>query len=111
MDANFDNFKDRLERMLLFQLILNMENGRLSLEEGKEIAKSYLKIKATTKEELLQGLITIGNTHSVIQATIAKFSEEFDREFQNDILSKMHSSITHGDIDSAIEIGKINNQL
>lgn len=109
--TSFEDFTNRLEHMLLFQLTLNMENGRLSLEEGKEIAKAFLKIKATTKEELLQGLITIGNAHGVIQPTIAKFSEEFDHEFQNNVLSKMHTSITQGDIDSAIKIGKLENQL
>lgn len=106
MDASFKDFQNRLEHMLLFQLTLNIKNGKLDPSDAQKIAQEYLQITAKTKEELLQGVINMGYTYTVIQPVIAKFSEEYDEEFRNDVLSHMKSKLQTGDMDGAIEEGK-----
>lgn len=107
MDNLLKDFKEKMEYDLLFQLTLNIKAGKLSLEEAQIIAKEYINLKPTSKETLLQGLIDIGCKHDVVQAVIAKFSEEFDQEFKDEVLSKMKDKMNSGDIEEAIKIGNI----
>lgn len=100
------DFQERLEKMLLFQLTLNLKSGKLTAQDAQKIAQTYLDLKPNSKEEILQGLINIGHSYDVVQPVIAQFSEEFDEEFKNEVLSKMHEKMGQGDIDSAIEAGK-----
>ena len=104
--SNFQDFQERLEHALLFQITLNLKNGRLDPSEAQKIASEYLQIAAKTKEELLQGVINMGHTYTVIQPVIAKFSEEYDEEFRNDVLSLMKSKLEAGNIEEAVEEGK-----
>lgn len=106
MNNSFTDFQKRIEHMLLFQLTLNIKNGKLLPKDAQKISQDYLKITAQTKEELLQGLITIGHTYSVVNPVIAKFSSEYDEEFTKNVLSQIHDKIKKGDIESAAAISK-----
>jgi hypothetical protein len=103
---NIKDFTERLEKMLLFQLTLNIKSGKLTPTDAQKITLEYLSLKPKSKEEILQGLINIGYKYDVVQPVIAKFSEEFDEEFKDQVLSKMHEKMGQGDIDSAIKAGK-----
>lgn len=100
------SFVERIEYMLLFQLTTNIKSGRLSIDEAQKIAKAYASFKPTSKEELLQSLIDLGRTYIVIEPVIATFTEEYDNDFKKDVLEKMNTKLTHGDMDGAIEEGK-----
>lgn len=106
MPSDLSDFQNRLERMLLFQLTLNIKNGKLLPSDAQKISQDYLKITAQTKEELLQGLINIGHTYSVVNPVIAEFSSEYDKEFTQNVLSQIQDKMKKGDIESAAAISK-----
>lgn len=103
---SLEEYGERMEHMILFQLTTNIKNGKLTVDEAQKIAQAYLKLQPTSREDLLQGVINMGHTYPVLGAVIASFSKEYDEEFKNDVLSQMHEKIHTGDIDSAVELGK-----
>lgn len=106
MDSTFSNFINRLEATLLFQLTLNVKSGKITLDEAQVITSHYLSLQPTSKEELLQKLIELGRNHLVIEPVIAQYSQEFDNEFKETVLSQMRDKISHGDINSAVTLAQ-----
>ncbi|MBP7832172.1 MAG: hypothetical protein KA035_00155 [Candidatus Levybacteria bacterium] len=103
---SYDEFSKELESALLFQLTLNIKEGRISLEEGKKIASLYLQIQATNKQELLKALIEIEQIHPVISPLIAKYMNDADTIETARKLQKMHEEIKKGNIEKALYVGK-----
>lgn len=103
MQSDLADFQKRLEHMLLFQITLNVKEGKISIEDAKRIADLYLQLQANSKEELLQGLIDMKYDYPVIEPVIAVFSKEFDTEFKNTVLPKVHQDIQNGNIDLATQ--------
>ena len=105
-NTDLEDFTQRIEHMLLFQLTLNLKHGKLSVEDAQKIAKAYLSFKPNSKEELLESLITLGRTYIVIEPVVAAFSKEYDKEFKEKVLSQMKNNLDQGNIDAAVQAGK-----
>ncbi len=102
-----DKLTDDVERELLFHIIWNMHESKLSPEEGARLAEEFLAIlPAKDKEELLEKLNILSQKYKEAQSVYLKYADEQNKEKRDDALRLMSEHIQNGNLEEAIRVAK-----
>jgi hypothetical protein len=100
-------FLERVERDLLEEIAMSLENDTLTPEVAQQMAKEFLSLLPIhDKIELLQHMKELSGKYEEIRHLYIKFGHEYNEENKSERLSRIAEHIRSNDLDSAIHVAK-----
>lgn len=102
---NLQIFINDIKREVLFHIIMDMRDNKLTISDAKDLATDFLSIFPVTDiKDLIYQLQLLGDLYHSIRLVFIKYANEYYDEEKEDILSKIPNYIHTGQINGAIQI-------
>lgn len=96
-----------MERDLMFQVIMNMKNYKLTMQTAHYIAKDFLEIFPVSDiQRLLNKLKILAKEHEEIRAVFITYAKKYYEKQKDYILTIVPPYIKNGEIEQAVQIVK-----
>lgn len=106
-DESVEKLVSNVERELLFHIIKNMKQRKISIAEAHHLAKDFMNIlPVKDKEDLLNKLKKLSRRYPEASELYVKYIIPHEEEKREQLLNTMRSHIQNGDIEKAIDVVK-----
>lgn len=104
---NLDKLVEEVERELLSHIYANLKTNEIDAVEAQKLAQDFLKLLPfKDKQDLLDKLNVLGNTHRTAQEVYVKYGVPYEEQLRQEKIDKMREHIKNGNLEQAIAVAK-----
>lgn len=91
----YKTLKTNFEREILFQIIFNMKQKRMSTKKAKQIARVVLQEVRKEHDEasFLQNIAKLSESFPEVMEAFIKSASEYEKEFQTERIASVQKSL------------------
>lgn len=106
-DTALHTFISDIERDLLFYIIVNLQEEKITMGEVKNLAKEFLQLlPVASKAELVEKLNMLGKSYKEARKVYAKYLDLYEEEKRERLLGMIRMYMQQGEFEKAVQVAK-----